>query len=206
MIDSKCHQCRHAGEKLFLKGARCFSPKCAMMRRVGPPGQHGAKRKRAGSEFGVQLQEKQKVKRTYGLRERQFRKYFEIANKSRGQTPAMLSRMLEIRLDNVVFRLGFVASRSQARQAVGHGHFTVNGRRVDIPSFQVKKGDVITIRPQSLSRVIFNDLRTIIKKHEPPVWLALDKEKLEGKVEKLPTSDEMEMPFNLQLITELYSK
>lgn len=177
-----------------------------MLRRVGPPGQHGAKRKRAGSEFGVQLQEKQKVKRTYGLRERQFRKYFETASKSRGETSGMLARMLETRLDNIVFRLGFAGSRSQARQSVGHGHFTVNGRRVDIPSFQVKKGDIIAIREQSSSRKIFTDLRTILKKHEPPVWLSLDKEKLEGKVEKLPATDEMEMPFNLQLITELYSK
>lgn len=206
MIDSKCHQCRHAGEKLFLKGARCFSPKCAMMRRVGPPGQHGAKRKRAGSEFGVQLQEKQKVKRTYGLRERQFRKYFETASKSRGQTPGLLARMLEIRLDNVVFRLGFAGSRSQARQSVGHGHFMVNGRRVDIPSFQVKKGDVVAIRTQSAPRKIFTDLPAILKKHEPPVWLSLDKEKLEGKVDRLPAIEDMEMPFNLQLITELYSK
>ncbi len=206
MIDPKCHQCRHAGEKLFLKGARCFSPQCAMMRRVGPPGVHGAKRKRAGSEFGVQLQEKQKVKRSYGLRERQFRKYFEAASKSKGETSAILARILETRLDNVVFRLGFSSSRSMARQMVGHGHFTVNGRRVDVPSILVKKGDAIAIRPQSSSKKVFTDLRAILKKHEPPAWLFLDKEQLKGRVEKIPGYDEIEMPFNLQLITEFYSK
>ncbi len=206
MIDPKCHQCRHAGEKLFLKGARCFSPKCAIVKRVGPPGVHGAKRKRPGSEFGIQLQEKQKVKRSYGLRERQFRKYFEMASKNKGATSWELAKILESRLDNVVFRLGFFGSRSQARQAVGHGHFTINGRRVNIPSLAVKKGDVVAIRPQSADKKIFSDLRAILKKYEAPVWLTLDKENLKGSIERLPAQDELDVPFNLQLITEFYSK
>ena len=206
MIDSKCHQCRRAGVKLFLKGERCFSQKCAMVRHPNPPGMHGAKKKRAGSEFGIQLLEKQKVKRSYGLREAQFRKYFEMARKKKAVTSATLAQILETRLDNTVFRLGFFDSRSQARQAVSHGHFTVNGRRVDIPSYQMKTGDIIGIRAQSVAKALFKDLRAAIKKYEPPVWLSLDKEQLKGEVKRMPVTEDIEMPFDLQLITEFYSK
>ncbi len=177
-----------------------------MSRTPTPPGMHGAKRRRARSEFGVQLREKQKVKQSYGMRERQFRKYFEIAAGSKQLTTSALSSLLETRLDNVVFRLGLAGSRSQARQTVGHGHFTVNGRRVDIPSYHVKQGDMIAIRSGSEQKKVFQDVRTIVKKYDPPAWLALDKEHLTGKVLHMPVPDEMDVPFNLQLVTEFYSK
>ncbi|OGD23888.1 30S ribosomal protein S4 [Candidatus Azambacteria bacterium RBG_16_47_10] len=208
MIDAKCSKCRRAGEKLFLKGERCFGPKCSIAKDAGAPGMHGAKKRRGrgGSEYGTQLREKQKVKQSYGIRERQFRKYFDAASKSRGRTSGILTQLLETRLDNVVFRLGFAGSRSQARQMVGHGHFAVNGRRVDIPSYQVKTGDIITIREGSAGKKIFNDLRTVIKKYDAPEWLAIDKEALKGEVKRTPTEEESEMPFNLQLIIEFYSR
>lgn len=177
-----------------------------MVRHSNVPGMHGAKRKRAGSEFSTQLQEKQKVKRSYGLRETQFRKYFEMASKKKAVTSSALAQILETRLDNAVFRLGFAESRSQARQTVGHGHFTVNGKRVDIPSYQVKTGDIIAVRSQSAPKALFNDLRTAIKKYEPPAWLSLDKDQLKGEVKRMPASEEIEIPFDLQLITEFYSK
>lgn len=208
MIDAKCSKCRRAGEKLFLKGERCYGPKCSITKEAGAPGQHGAKKKRGrgGSEYGTQLREKQKVKQTYGIREKQFRKYFDAAAESKGRTSGVLTQLLETRLDNVVFRLGFAGSRSQARQAVGHGHFAVNGRRVDIPSYQVKAGDVITIREGSAGKKIFNELRTIIKQYNAPEWLSVDKEALKGEVKRVPTEEESEMPFNLQLIIEFYSR
>lgn len=206
MIDPKCRQCRRAGVKLFLKGARCFSQKCAMVRHSNVPGMHGAKRKRAGSEYSTQLQEKQRVKRSYGLRETQFRKYFEMASKKKAVTSSVLAQVLETRLDSAVFRLGFAESRSQARQVVGHGHFTVNGRRVDVPSYQVKTGDVIAVRSQSGAKALFKDLKAAIKKYEPPAWLSLDKDQLKGEVKRMPALEEIEMPFDLQLITEFYSK
>lgn len=206
MIDPKCHQCRRAGAKLFLKGARCFSQKCAMVRHANTPGVHGAKRRRAGSEYGLQLKEKQRVKRSYGLRETQFRKYFEMARQKKSVTSSALVQILETRLDSVVFSLGFVGSRSQARQSVGHGHFLVNSRRVDIPSYQVKPGDIISIRNQSGVKTLFKDLKNTIKKYDPPAWLSLDKDKLKGEVKRLPEFEEVDMPFDLHLITEFYSK
>lgn len=189
-----------------MKGARCFSQKCALVRNSNPPGIHGAKRRRAGSEYGVQLKEKQRMKRSYGLRETQFRNYFETAYGKKAVTSVVLAQILETRLDSVVFRLGFVESRSQARQAVGHGHFTVNGRRVDIPSYQVKAGDIVAIRSQSAGKVLFKDLKGAIKKYEPPAWLSLDKDQLKGEVKRIPEFEEIEMPFDLHLITEFYSK
>lgn len=181
--------------------------KCAVARRPGPPGIHGAKRqKRGGSEYGIQLAEKQKVKRSYGIQERQFKNYYESASKKKGNTLDMLATLLETRLDNVAFRLGFAASRSQARQMVGHGHLMVNGRRVDIPSYQVIKGDVITIRSGSASKKIFQDIKTVLKKYEPPQWLAMDKESLKGEMVRAPEAEELDVPFKLQLITEFYSR
>lgn len=206
MIDPKCHQCRRAGTKLFLKGARCFSQKCAIVRRSNAPGMHGAKRRRAGSEYGVQLKEKQRMKRSYGLRETQFRKYFEMARQKKAVTSSVLAQLLETRLDSVVFRLGFVESRSQARQAVGHGHFTVNNVRVDIPSYQAKPGDIIAIRSQSAANALFKDLKSAIKKYESPAWLSMDKDQLKGEIKRMPEFEEIEMPFDLHLITEFYSK
>ena len=214
MLDSKCKMCRRAGEKLFLKGERCFTPKCAISRNPGLPGMHrsskgSSKSKRGGrggSEFGKQLAEKQKVKRSYGLREKQFRKYFDAASKKHAATSDVLAQLLEARLDNVIYRLGFAGSRSQARQTAGHGHFIVNGRRVDIPSFQLKIGDVVAIRSGSASKVAFKDLKTALKKYQPPEWLELDKDNLVGKVKRLPTLQEIDMPFKLQLITEFYSR
>lgn len=208
MIDAKCSKCRRATEKLFLKGERCFGAKCPITKGLGAPGIHGAKKKRGrgGSEYGTQLREKQKVKQSYGIREKQFRKYFDAATTSKGRTSGVLTQLLETRLDNVVFRLGLAASRSQSRQMVGHGHFAVNGRRVDIPSYQVKKGDVITIREGSTGKKIFNDIRTIIKNYTVPEWLSLDKETLKGEIKRVPTEEESEMPFNLQLIIEFYSR
>lgn len=206
MIDAKCSKCRRAGEKLFLKGDRCYGPKCPITKDAGIPGMHGAKRRRAGSEYGTQLREKQKVKQSYGIRERQFRKYFDAAAKSKGRTSGILTQLLETRLDNVIFRLGFAGSRSQARQAVGHGHFAVNGRRVDIPSYQVKAGDVITIREGSAGKKIFTDLRAAIKKYEAPEWLSVDKEAVKGEVKRIPNEEDADMPFNLQLIIEFYSR
>lgn len=206
-MESKCSKCRRAGEKLFLKGERCATAKCAIARRPGPPGIHGAKRKRrGGSEYGVQLAEKQKVKRSYGIQERQFKNYYETASKKKGNTLNMLATLLETRLDNIAFRLGFAASRSQARQMVGHGHLMVNGKRVDIPSYQITKGDVITIRPGSASKKIFQDIKTVLKKYEPPQWLAMDKEGLKGVMVRAPEVEELDVPFNLQLITEFYSR
>lgn len=205
-MDSKCTMCRRAGEKLFLKGERCLTPKCAISRNPGHPGGRKHAPRRGGSEFAKQLSEKQQVKRSYGLRERQFRKYFDIATKTSATTSDALARLLETRLDNVIYRLGFAGSRSQARQMVGHGHFTVNGRRTDIPSFQLKTGNIVAIRPGSASKLIFKDIKTALKKYEPPEWLELDKENLIGKIRHMPILQEIELPFNLQLITEFYSK
>jgi len=205
-MDSKCTMCRRAGEKLFLKSERCFTPKCAMSRHANPPGVHGGSRRKTVSEFGKQLSEKQKVKRSYGMREKQFRKYFKIASKKQASTSNVLAQLLECRFDNVVFRLGFANSRSQGKQMSGHGHFTVNGRRVDIPSYQLSVGDVVAIRPGSLSKAIFQNLRTTLKKYQQPEWLELDKENLTGKITRMPTLEEIDLPFNLQLITEFYSK
>jgi len=206
-MEAKCRKCRRAGEKLFLKGERCATAKCAVARRPGPPGVHGAKRKkRGGSEYGTQLAEKQKVKRSYGIQERQFKKYYEIASAKTGNTLDMLAALLETRLDSVAFRLGFAASRSQARQMVGHGHLTVNGRRVDIPSHRVEVGDVIAIRAGSAAKKIFQDVKTVLKKYEPPQWLSIDKETLKGEMKRVPEMEELDVPFKLQLITEFYSR
>jgi len=204
--DSKCKQCRRAGEKLFLKGDRCFSVKCAMVRSPYAPGAHGSKRRRGGSEFGIQLAEKQKVKRSYILRENQFRKYFDIAKKKKGVTGDMLLQTLETRLDNVIFRGGIAGSRSMAKQIVGHGHVTLNGRRVDIPSILVKTGDKIGIREGSKGYVLFKDLSAKLKKFQTPEWLSLDKDKMVIEIKRMPERQDIDAAFNMQLITEFYSR
>lgn len=207
-IDSKCVLCRRAGEKLFLKGERCFTPKCAMVRRPYPPGMHGQSRGKALSEFGRQLAMKQKIKRTYGVLERQFRKHFrEIENKE-GVTGDLLLFRLEKRLDNVVYRLGFASSRTQARQLVGHGFFTVNGVKTDIPSYGVKVGDVITYREEKKEKRYTSLLKEQKKtsQAEVPGWLVLDEKKWEGKILSEPTRDHIEGDLNPQLVVEFYSK
>ncbi len=207
MDDSKCKKCRRAGEKLFLKGDRCFTQKCAMVKRPYAPGVHGSKRKRGGvSEYGAQLSEKQKVKRSYLLRENQFRKYFDIASKKDGVTGDVLLQILETRLDNVVFRGGLAGSRSMSKQMVGHGHLCLNGRRVDVPSILVKVGDVISIRKGSEGKAIFKDIKEKIKKYNTPGWLELDKDKLTITVKRSPRKEDIETSFNMQLITEFYSR
>lgn len=212
MIDSKCKQCRAVGEKLFLKGERCFTPKCAFIRRPYRPGVHGQRRRRALSEFALGLLEKQKVKRTYGVRERQFKKYFETASlkkpsKVSALKPAdLLLAGLEKRLDNVVYRLGLAFSRSVARQLVSHGHFLVNGRRVSVPSHEVRVGDAITIRPQSAKMKIFGDLKESLKKYKTPAWLITDAKNFEGKIKAEPTPEEIGSPFNISLIIDHYSR
>lgn len=208
MIDSKCKKCRRAGEKLFLKGDRCYTQKCAMVKRPYAPGQHGQKqkRKRAPSEFGVRLKEKQHLRSIYGLREVQFRKYFTLASRKKGVTGEELLKILESRLDNAVYRAGFAASRSIARQMVSHGHIDVNGRRVSIPSYSVKKNDMVAVRPNSGKKAIFKGLEVRLKKYEPPTWLSLDKEKMACKVLRAPAGEDAGFSGNLQWIVEYYSR
>jgi len=206
MNDSKCKKCRRAGEKLFLKGDRCFTQKCAMLRSGKLPGVHGAKRRRASSEYGVQLTEKQKVKRSYLLREKQFRNYFDFASKKEGVTGDVLLETMERRLDNVVFRGGLAASRSSAKQIVSHGHMTLNGRRVDIPSILVKVGDKISIRKGSESKAVFKDFEEKLKKFEAPGWIDLNKKDLTLEIKRLPQREDIDSAFNMQLITEFYSR
>ncbi len=195
---------RSLGTKLFLKPHRCSSPKCATMRNPAPPGAHGMARRRAKSEMGEQINEKQKFKTSYGIREAAMRKVFQIAAKSAGVTSQTIVMLLERRLDNVVYRLGFAPSRSVARQLVGHGHIHVNGRKVNIPSFLVKPNDLISIRPQSKDYALFKDVAENMKKHEPPIWLSIDKEKIVGKVVGMPK--DFEIPFNVDKVVDYYSK
>lgn len=192
------------GQKLLLND-RCASPKCALTRRRTRPGEHGAKI-RLLSEYGKELIEKQKVKFYYLLRERQMKRYFLMAEKMPEPTPQALAKILERRLDNIVYRLGFFSSRPQARQAVVHGHIFVNGKRVDRPSYLVEIGDVISIRPQSLKNGLFGGIRERIKRYKPPSFLELDKEKLEGKLIKEPILEELKLPFNFSLIVEFYGR
>ena len=199
----KCKQCRREGIKLFLKGERCLTEKCAIERRSYPPGEHGRGRIKQ-SEYLLQLREKQKARRYYGLLENQFRTYYEKANKQAGVTGDNLLRMLETRLDNVVYRLGFAASRAQARQLVRHGHFSVNGRRVNIPSYQVKPDDVLMLKNGSSAEQIVRDATDLTAAVAP--WLQADHEGLTGKVLKWPERAEIDTPVSEQLIVELYSK
>ena len=201
-----CRLCRRERMKLFLKGDRCFKEKCAVERRNFPPGQHGTRRGRRTLGYGLQLREKQKVKRIYGVLENQFRRYFEMADRTRGITGETLLQLLERRLDNVIYRLGLSTSRAQARQFVRHGHFTVNGRKVDVPSYSLKAGDVVTVRGTSAQNAAIQHAIEEVKGRGIPEWLSFDLGALTGRVTSLPTREQINLPVQEQLIVELYSK
>jgi small subunit ribosomal protein S4 len=206
--EAVCRLCRREGQKLFLKGERCLSPKCAVERRNTPPGIHGKKAafRRKTSDFGLQLREKQKARRIYGVMERQFRRYFEEASRRKGMTGVVLLGMLESRLDNVVYRLGFADSRAQARQLVLHGHFAVNGRKTDIPSYQLTPGDVVSVRDVARSKTYFKDRAQIMEGARVPAWLGLDLTNMSGSMQGNPAREDIEIPLNEQLIVEYYSR
>jgi small subunit ribosomal protein S4 len=192
--------------KLFLKGDRCYSDKCAFDRRSYPPGEHGERRGRKTSDYGIQLREKQKIKRIYGLSEKQFHLFFERADRQKGITGTNLLVALERRLDNVVYRLGFASSRAQARQLVQHSHFLVNGKKVNIPSFEVKVGDSVEVRERSRTLQLIQDSMDAVVRRGVPQWLDLEKENLKGVVKNLPVREDLTMPMQEQLVVELYSK
>ena len=202
-LGKKCRQCRREGLKLFLKGEKCLTEKCPVERRSYPPGEHGRGRIKQ-SEYLLQLREKQKARRYYGILEDQFRGYYNKASRQSGITGEALLRMLEVRLDNVVYRLGFAASRAQARQLIRHGHFHVNGRRVNIPSYQVRVGDVISMKPGSGAETVIRDATDLTASVAP--WLQADHEGLTGKILKWPEREEIDTPVQESLIVELYSK
>ena len=203
--DEQCRICRREGQKLFLKGSRCYSEKCSIARRNYGPGEHGQKRNKL-SEYGTQLREKQKTKSYYGVGEKQFRGYFEMASNKKGITGENLLQILESRLDNVVYRLGFGASRAQARQLVNHGQFAVNGQRVDIPSYLVKAGDVITVRENKKENGAIKANIEANSARPVPAWLELNNETLSGKVVRLASREDVDIPVEEHLIVELYSK
>ena len=203
--DEQCRICRREGQKLFLKGSRCYTDKCSISRRNYAPGQHGQKRAKL-SEYGTQLREKQKTKSYYGVGEKQFRKYFEMASNKKGVTGENLLQILESRLDNVVYRLGFGASRAQARQLVNHGQFAVNGHKVDIPSYLVKAGDVITVRENKKDNGAIKANIEVNSARPVPAWLELNSENLSGKVIRLASREDVDIPVEEHLIVELYSK
>ena len=202
--ESKCRLCRREGTKLFLKGERCYKGVCALEKRPTPPGQHGAGRKKV-SEYGLQLREKQKCKRIYGVLEGQFRKYYERADRMKGITGENMLSLLERRLDNVIFRMGVGGSRAQARQLVNHAHFSVNGRTVNIPSYIVKVGDVIAVKENRKKDKYFEQIKTM-KVGNMPKWLEFDPEKLEGKILALPAREDIDSQIAEHMIVELYSK
>jgi len=201
-----CRLCRREGMKLFLKGERCYTEKCAIEKRNFAPGQHGKARKAKLAGYGVQLREKQKVKRIYGVLEDQFRGYFESADRQRGITGDTLLQLLERRLDNVTYRLGLATSRPQARQLVRHGHFLVNGRKVDVPSYSVKVGEVVSVRPTSQQAPAILHAIEEVKGRGIPEWLSFDANAMTGRVMSLPTREQINLPVQEQLIVELYSK
>ena len=200
-----CRLCRREGQKLFLKGERCYSEKCSVGIRGYAPGQHGQGRKKS-SEYGMQLRAKQTARRFYGVQENQFHHYFEIAERKQGITGDNLLKILESRLDNVVYRVGFASSRAEARQLVGHGHFTVNGHRVNIPSFQVKPGDVVAVCEKSRNSTKFKTLVEELGKNPTPKWIEKEAGSFEGKIAAMPARDDIDYEVNEQLIVELYSK
>lgn len=202
---SVCRICRREGAKLFLKGSRCYSKKCSFERRPTPPGQHGVRRRKVG-EYGLQLREKQKVRKTYGVLERQFRNYFNAAESRPGVTGENLLRTLELRLDNVVYRAGFAPSRPAARQLVGHGHFAVNGVPTDISSFQVKPGDKIEVREARKAKEPFKVVKETLRNHQAPEWLSIDAGTLSSSVVTPPSRDQMPLDLNEQLVVEYYSR
>ena len=203
--DSVCRICRREGAKLFLKGSRCYTKKCAFERRPSPPGQHGVRRRKVG-EYGLQLREKQKVRKSYSVLERQFRNYFEKADQRKGVTGENLLRLLEMRLDNVVYRMGFASSRAQARQLVTHGHFAVNGRPTNVPSFATKVGDRIEVRDSRRGREYFKVAGETMKAAQIPEWVSVDPTKLSGTVLAEPAREQMPLEFNEQLVVEYYSR
>ena len=203
--EEQCRICRREGQKLFLKGSRCYSDKCSISRRNYAPGEHGQKKAKL-SEYGIQLREKQKTKAFYGVREDQFRKYFEMASKTKGVTGERLLQILETRLDNVVYRLGFASSRPQARQLVNHGHFEVNGKKVDIASYLVKTGDVIQVREIKKDKAIIKEIIESNTARNVPAWLEKNVGNLSGKVVTLPTREDIDLAVEEHLIVELYSK
>jgi len=208
MISNKCKICRRAGEKVFLKGEKCFSVKCPVTRRSYPPGPKSKKRKKGLSEYGKELREKQKLKFWYGLGERQFKNYVKDILSKRGKenTELSLIKKLESRLDNVIFKLGFTNSRAQARQLTTHGHFRVNGKKITYPSYQTKKGDVLSLNPNALKKNAFQNLKIKIKNYTAPAWLELKKDVLEGKVANEPTMEEAAPPAEISAILEYYSR
>ncbi len=203
--DEQCRICRREGQKLFLKGSRCYTDKCSIARRNYAPGQNGQKKKKL-SEYGTQLREKQKTKAFYGVAEKQFRKYFEMASSKKGVTGEVLLQILESRLDNVVYRLGYGSSRAQARMLVTHGHFEVNGRKVDIPSYLVKPGDIIAVREIRKDNKIIKENVEANAARPVPEWLEKDEASLSGKVLRLASREDVDIPVEEHLIVELYSK
>jgi small subunit ribosomal protein S4 len=206
--DSVCKQCRREGTKLFLKGSRCLSPKCAVERRAFPPGDHGRQTqfRRQVSDYGQQLREKQRLRRIYGVLERQFRRYYELAERMRGQTGQNLLSILERRLDNVVYRLGLAESRPQARQLVAHGHIDLNGRRTNAPSALVSVGDEVCVRARSIHNAYFDELREVLEHQSVPGWLSLRAADMAATVIALPTREHVDISVNEQLVVEYYSR
>lgn len=202
-IGPTCKLCRREGVKLFLKGERCYTKKCAVERRAYAPGQHGQGRSKA-TEYALHLREKQKVRRIYGVLEAQFIRYFEYADAKKGVTGEILMQTLERRLDNVVYRLGFARSRAEARQLVRHGHILVNGKKTDIPSYLVEEGEVIAVKAESKNQPMFQGLQEFLSKYKTPVWLELDAENLQGKVDHLPARSEIDVDVQEHLIVEFY--
>ena len=203
--EAVCRLCRREGAKLYLKGSRCYSKKCAFERRPSPPGQHGVRRRKVG-DYGLQLREKQKVRRVYGVLERQFRNYFISAENRPGVTGENLLRSLELRFDNVVYRAGFAPSRAAARQLVNHGHFAVNGVATDISSYQLKPGDKFEVRETRREREPFKVAKETLKNHQAPEWLTIDASKLSGSIVTPPSRDQMPLDLNEQLVVEYYSR
>ena len=200
-----CRLCRREGLKLFLKGERCYTDKCAIERRNYPPGQHGQARPKF-SEYSIQLREKQKLRRIYGVLEGQFRRYFEMADRSKGVTGETLLQLLERRLDNMVYRMGFATSRSEGRQLVRHGHFSVNGRKVNVPSFLVKVGDVVAVIERSHKVARIQEALELAQRRGVPDWLEVTPEQFSGRVKSIPARSDLTMPINEKLVVELYSK
>ncbi len=201
-----CRLCRRERIKLYLKGERCYTEKCSVDRRSYAPGQHGQRRRGKYSEYGLQLREKQKARRIYGVLEKQFRRYFKEADRRKGITGENLLQILESRLDNIVYRMGFALSRSEARQLVRHGHFTVNGQKVTIPSYQVRPGDVVAVKETSRGKGRFKELAELTRNQGRVEWLEVDSDNLTGKIIRLPNREEIDTPIEEHLIVELYSR
>ncbi len=205
-LEAACRLCRREGTKLYLKGDRCYSEKCAVARKGYPPGSHGRNRRQKVSEYGLQLREKQKTRRIYGVLEKQFRRYFQEADRRKGVTGETLLQILESRLDNIIFRMGLARSRSEARQLIRHGHFAVNNCKVNVPSYLTRPGDEISVREGSKSRPFFKEMSEWGTAQGIAGWLEVDREKMKGKVIRLPLREELDVPISEHLIVELYSR